>query len=94
VCRLSETFGAQSVPILVEKCPALCSTLWLDFEQTNTRSLRNTLLRIAMREPIYRIVRFLASLFNRVYVPMWVFDYFLVCTRYRGFRKRIDEHEK
>ena len=37
---------------------------------------------------------FPAALFNRIYVPMWVFDYLLVYTRYRGFRKRISEHEK
>ena len=94
ICRLSEIFGAQSVPILVEKCPALRSTLWLDFAQTNKPSLRQTLLKMAMQEPIYRIAKFLASLFNRIYVPMWVFDYLLVYTRIRGFRKGIDEHEK
>jgi len=93
VCRLSETFGAQSVPILVRKCPVLRSTLWLDFEEPNHlsrdsfgRNLKKVLLRITMKEPIYRAVKALASTFNRIYVPMWIFDYLLLYTRYRGFR--------
>ena len=93
VCRLSETFGAQSVPILIRKCPVLRSTLWLDFEEPNHlsrdsfgRNLKKVLLRITMKEPIYRAVKALASTFNRIYVPMWIFDYLLLYTRYRGFR--------
>ena len=123
VCRLSETFGEQSVPILVCKCPALRSTLWLDFEQpkskikvksekikgekgifsflfyllsfflsslsrdTLRKDLKKVLLRMAMRDYVYRVAKALASLFNRIYVPMWVFDYLLLYTRYRGFQK-------
>ena len=93
VCRLSETFGEQSVPILVRKCPVLRSTLWLDFEEpmrlsrdTLRRSLKKILLRITMKQPIYQAVKAFTSLFNRIYVPMWIFDYLLVYTRYRGFR--------
>jgi glycosyltransferase involved in cell wall biosynthesis len=94
LCAAMRSYGEHSLPIIVEKHPHLETLLHTDVVAASAgsvrpfaRKLRILFLRFALWKPWVRLIRSLAGLLNRFFVPPIVFDYLILSHSLRGYQK-------
>lgn len=85
LCQLMQTYGNQSIPILLRKHPELDTVLRLDIIKTSAFSLRRLALRLALSSPIHYPIRWLTRWLVNSYVPNLFFSYLFWSSRTRGY---------
>tara|TARA_B100000405_G_scaffold297648_1_gene253744 strand:- start:1322 stop:1591 length:270 start_codon:yes stop_codon:yes gene_type:complete len=78
-------YGLSSLPILLDKQPALKDLLRLSFLQETKTTIKKTLFNLALNRPIYGTILFLTTLGMKYYVPDLFFDYIIWYNRTRGY---------
>ncbi len=89
LCRLMQTYGSKSIPILLHKHPELDAVLRLDFIWASGLSLRRLALQLALLSPIHYPIRWLTRWLVKSYVPDLVFSYLFWSSRTRGYLQAI-----
>lgn len=90
LCRLMQTYGSKSIPILLNRHPELDAVLQLDFIRAGAFSPRRLALQLALWSPIHYPIRWLARWLVKTHVPDLVFSYLFWSSRTRGYLKAID----
>ena len=85
LCRLMQTYGSKSIPVLLRKHPELDAVLWLDFIRASGFSPRRIALQLALLSPIHYPTRWLTRWLMKTYVPDLVFSYLFWSSRTRGY---------
>ncbi len=85
LCRLMQTYGSKSIPVLLRKHPELDAVLWLDFIRASGFSPRRIALQLALSPPIHYPIRWLTRWLMKTYVPDLVFSYLFWSSRTRGY---------
>ena len=85
LCRLMQTYGSKSIPVLLRKHPELDTVLWLDFIRASGFSPRRIALQLALLPPIHYPIRWLTRWLMKTYVPDLVFSYLFWSSRTRGY---------
>ena len=89
LCRLMQTYGSKSIPILLHKHPELDAVLRLDFIRASGLSPRRLALRLALLSPIHYPIRWLTRWLGETYVPDLVFSYLFWSSRTRGYLQAV-----
>lgn len=89
LCRLMQTYGNKSIPILLNKHPELDAVLRLDFIRTSAFSPRRLALQLALLPPIHYPIRWLTRWLVKTYVPDLFFSYLFWSSRTRGYLQAI-----
>ena len=89
LCRLMQTYGSKSIPILLNKHPELDAVLRLDFIRASAFSPRRLALRLVLLSPIHYPIRWLTRWLVKTYVPDLVFSYLFWSSRTRGYLQAI-----
>ena len=84
-CKLMYEYGLSSLPILLDKQPALEDLLRLSFLQETKTTIKRILFSLALIRPIYWTILFLTNLGMNYYVPDLFFDYIIWYNRTRGY---------
>ena len=87
LCRLMQTYGSKSIPILLHKHPELDAVLRLDFIRACGFSPRRLAFQLALLSSIHYPIRWLARWLVKTYVPDLVFSYLFWSSRTRGYLK-------
>lgn len=90
LCRLMQTYGSRSIPILLRKHPELAAVLRLDFIGASALSPRQLALRLALSSPVHYPIRWLTRWLVNSYVPDLVFSYLFWSSRTRGYLQTRD----
>ena len=85
LCRLMQTYGSKSIPVLLRKHPELDAILQLDFIRASEFSPRRIALQLALLSPIHYPIRWLTRWLMKTYVPDLVFSYLFWSSRTRGY---------
>ena len=85
LCRLMQTYGSKSIPVLLRKHPELDAVLQLDFIRASAFSPRRIALQLALLSPIHYPIRWLTRWLMKTYVPDLVFSYLFWSSRTRGY---------
>ena len=91
LCRLMQTYGSKSIPILLHKHPELDAVLRLDFIRTSALSPRRLALQLALLSPIHYPIRWLTRWLVKTYVPDLFFSYLFWSSRTRGYIRALNE---
>lgn len=89
LCRLMQTYGNKSIPILLNKHPELEAVLRLDFIRASAFSPRRLALQLALLPPIHYPIRWLTRWLVKTYVPDLFFSYLFWSSRTRGYLQAI-----
>ena len=89
LCRLMQTYGNKSIPILLNKHPELDAVLRLDFLRTSAFSPRRLALQLALSPLIHYPIRWLTRWLVKTYVPGLFFSYLFWSSRTRGYLQAI-----
>ena len=89
LCRLMQTYGNKSIPILLHKHPELDVVLRLDFIRTSAFSPRRLALQLALLSPIHYPIRWLTRWLVKTYVPDMFFSYLFWSSRTRGYLQAV-----
>lgn len=89
LCRLMQTYGNKSIPILLNKHPELDAVLRLDFIRASAFSPRRLALQLALLPPIHYPIRWLTRWLVKTYVPDLFFSYLFWSSRTRGYLQAI-----
>lgn len=85
LCRLLQTYGGKSIPILLCKHPELDAVLRLNFVRASAFSPRRLALQLALASPIHYPIRWLTRWLVKTYVPDMFFSYLFWSSRTRGY---------
>ena len=85
LCRLMQTYGSKSIPILLNKHPELDAVLRLDFIRASGFSPRRLALQLALLSPVHYPIRWLTRWLVKTYVPDLFFSYLFWSSRTRGY---------
>ena len=91
LCRLMQTYGSKSIPILLHKHPELDAVLRLDFIRASGFSPRRLALQLALLSPIHYPIRWLTRWLVKIYVPDLFFSYLFWSSRTRGYIRALNE---
>ena len=91
LCRLMQTYGSKSIPILLRKHPELDAVLRLDFIRSATFSPRRLALQLALLPPIHYPIRWVTRWLVKTYVPDLLFSYLFWSSRTRGYMRTLNE---
>ena len=91
LCRLMQTYGSKSIPILLHKHPELDAVLRLDFIRASGFSPRRLALQLALLSPIHYPIRWLTRWLVKTYVPDLFFSYLFWSSRTRGYLSALNE---
>ena len=91
LCRLMQTYGSKSIPILLHKHPELDAVLRLDFIRTSALSPQRLALQLALLSPIHYPIRWLTRWLVKTYVPDLFFSYLFWSSRTRGYIRALNE---
>lgn len=89
LCRLMQTYGNKSIPILLNKHPELDAVLRLDFIRASGFSPRRLALQLALLPLIHYPIRWLTRWLVKTYVPGLFFSYLFWSSRTRGYLQAI-----
>ena len=89
LCRLMQTYGNKSIPILLNKHPELDAVLRLDFIRASSFSPRRLALQLALLPLIHYPIRWLTRWLVKTYVPDLFFSYLFWSSRTRGYLQAI-----
>jgi len=89
LCRLMQTYGNKSIPILLNKHPELDAVLRLDFIRASAFSPRRLALQLALLPLIHYPTRWLTRWLVKTYVPDLFFSYLFWSSRTRGYLQAI-----
>ena len=89
LCRLMQTYGNKSIPILLNKHPELDAVLRLDFIRASAFSPRRLALQLALLPLIHYPIRWLTRWLVNTYVPDLFFSYLFWSSRTRGYLQAI-----
>ena len=89
LCRLMQTYGNKSIPILLNKHPELDAVLRLDFIRASAFSPRRLALQLALLPLIHYPIRWLTRWLVKTYVPDLFFSYLFWSSRTRGYLQAI-----
>ena len=89
LCRLMQTYGNKSIPILLNKHPELDAVLQLDFIRASAFSPRRLALQLALLPLIHYPIRWLTRWLVKTYVPDLFFSYLFWSSRTRGYLQAI-----
>ncbi|MCY3664415.1 MAG: glycosyltransferase [Gemmatimonadetes bacterium] len=89
LCRLMQTYGNKSIPILLNKHPELDAVLRLDFIRASGFSPRRLALQLALLPLIHYPIRWLTRWVVKTYVPDLFFSYLFWSSRTRGYLQAI-----
>ena len=89
LCRLMQTYGSKSIPILLHKHPELDAVLRLDFIRASALSPRRLALQLALLSPVHYPIRWLTRWLVKTYVPDLFFSYLFWSSRTRGYLQAI-----
>ena len=98
LCRLMQTYGSKSIPVLLRKHPELDAVLRLDFIRASGFSPRRIALQLALLSPVHYPIRWLTRWLMKTYVPDLVFSYLFWSSRTRGYlqampiQRRLDNY--
>lgn len=85
LCQLMYTYGYHSIPVLLNKYPALAPLLRLSFLSEPLYSLRRLILSLALLPLCYHSVQWAVQASLAWYVPDLCFDYLWWYNRTRGY---------
>ena len=91
LCRLMQTYGNKSIPILLNKHPELDAVLRLDFISSAAFSPRRLALQLALLPPIHYPIRWVTRWLVKTYVPDLFFSYLFWSSRTRGYMRALNE---
>ena len=91
LCRLMQTYGNKSIPILLNKHPELDTVLRLDFIRAAAFSPRRLALQLALLPPIHYPIRWVTRSLVKTYVPDLFFSYLFWSSRTRGYMRALNE---
>ena len=91
LCRLMQTYGSRSIPILLRKHPELAAVLRLDFIGASALSPRQLALRLTLSSPVHYSIRWLTRRLVKSYIPDLVFSYLFWSSRTRGYLQTRDQ---
>ncbi len=91
LCRLLQTYGSKSIPILLKKHPELDAVLRLDFIKAAALSPRRLALRLTLLSPIHHPIRWVARWLVKTYVPDLLFSYLFWSSRTRGYLRALNK---
>ena len=91
LCRLMQTYGSKSIPILLRKHPELDAILRLDFIRASALSPRRLALQLALLSPVYYPIRWMTRWLVKTYVPDLFFSYLFWSSRTRGYLSALNE---
>ncbi len=91
LCRLMQTYGSKSIPILLNKHPELDAVLRLDFIRASALSPRRLALQLALLSPIHYPIRWVTRWLVKTYVPDLFFSYLFWSSRTRGYLSALNE---
>ena len=91
LCRLMQTYGNKSIPILLKKHPELDAVLRLDFIRASALSPRRLALQLALLSPIHYPIRWVTHWLVKTYVPDLFFSYLFWSSRTRGYMHTLNE---
>ena len=89
LCRLMQTYGKQSIPILLRKHPELDKVLRLDAIGGAALSPRRLAFHLALSPLIHYPIRWLTRWFVEYYVPGLFFSYLFWYSRTRGYLQTL-----
>ena len=89
LCRLMQTYGNKSIPILLNKHPELDAVLRLDFIRASAFSPRRLALQLALLPLIHYPIRWLTRCLVKTYVPDLFFSYLFWSSRTWGYLQAI-----
>ena len=89
LCRLMQTYGNKSIPILLNKHPELDAVLRLDFIRASGFSPRRLALQLALLPLIHYPIRWLTRWVVKTYVQDLFFSYLFWSSRTRGYLQAI-----
>ena len=89
LCRLMQTYGNKSIPILLNKHPELDAVLRLDFIRASAFSPRRLALQLALLPLLHYPIRWLTRWLVKTYVPGLFFSYLFWSSRTRGYLQAI-----
>ena len=89
LCRLMQTYGKQSIPILLRKHPELDAVLRLDAIGAAALSPRRLAFHLALSPLIHYPIRWLTRWFVEYYVPGLFFSYLFWSSRTRGYLQTL-----
>ena len=90
LCKLMQTYGSQSIPILLRKHPELRAVLRLDAMAASLFSPRRFALHLALSPLIHYPIRWLSRWLINFYVPGLFFSYLFWSSRTRGYLQTMD----
>ena len=91
LCRLMQTYGSKSIPILLKKHPELDAVLRLDFIRASALSPRRLALQLVLLSPIHYPIRWVTHWLVKTYVPDLFFSYLFWSSRTRGYMRTLNE---
>ena len=91
LCRLMQTYGRKSIPILLNKHPELDAILRLDFVRASALSPRRLALQLALLSPIHYPIRWVTRGLVNAYVPDLFFSYLFWSSRTRGYLSALNK---
>ena len=91
LCRLMQTYGSKSIPILLNKHPELDAVLRLDFIRASALSPRRLALQLSLLSPIHYPIRWVTRWLVKTYVPDLFFSYLFWSSRTRGYIRALNE---
>lgn len=91
LCRLMQTYGNKSIPILLNKHPELDAVLRLDFIRAAAFSPRRLALQLALLPLIHYPIRWLTRWLVKTYVPDLFFSYLFWSSRTRGYIRALNK---
>ena len=91
LCRLMQTYGSMSIPILLKKHPELDAVLRLDFIRSAAFSPRRLALQLSLLSPIHYPIRWVTRWLVKTYVPDLFFSYLFWSSRTRGYLSALNK---
>ena len=89
LCRLMQTYGNRSIPVLLDKHPDLDAVLRLDCIRTAGLSPKRLALHLALSASIHYPIRWLTRCLVKHYVPGLFFSYLFWSSRTRGYLQSL-----
>ena len=90
LCQLMQTYGRESIPILLRKHPELNSLLRLEFLSSSAFSPRRLALLLTLSAPFHYPIRWMTRWFEKNYVPNLFFSYLFWSSRTRGYLQALE----
>ena len=91
LCRLMQTYGSKSIPVLLKKHPELDAVLRLDFIRAAAFSPRRLALQLSLLSPIHYPIRWVTRWLVKTYVPDLFFNYLFWSSRTQGYMRTLNE---